>query len=376
MVMKKILFGMLMILACSVGVAQTNFRHLTYGQALAAAKAEKKLVFVDFYTVWCGPCKAMLRDVFPQKAVGDYLNERFVCIKLDAEKEGKELADRLKVNAYPTFIGFDVTGKEVMRKVGGGDAKSFLADLERQINPEKSPERLVERYNGGERTAELIEAYAALKMNEAEGEMMNNMSNYWVKVKEVYALVKEYLMSLKDEERLSAKNLFVYMQYTSSPLDEVAQYMVAHRDQFDPAIKQQITDRIAMLHKSYMRDCFSRGKNFDKEGYGRVKRSILDLGLNEDGGYDSVFCFIECYAEGDLNAYLTLCEEEYKSLEPSFQTDLLVKIPSLIDMNDQDLLKRTSKFIRSHLAELDPSKLYTVVIVLSQVERNMKPVNG
>lgn len=163
MVMKKVLFGMLMILACSVGVAQTNFRHLTYGQALAAAKAEKKLVFVDFYTVWCGPCKAMLRDVFPQKAVGDYLNERFVCIKLDAEKEGKELADRLKVNAYPTFIGFDVTGKEVMRKVGGGDAKSFLADLERQINPEKSPERLVERYNGGERTAELIEAYARLE---------------------------------------------------------------------------------------------------------------------------------------------------------------------------------------------------------------------
>ena len=110
--------------------------------------------------------------------------------------------------------------------------------------------------------------------------------------------------------------------------------------------------------------------------YGQVKRWILDLGLNEGGMYDSVFRFIECYAEGDLDAYLTLCEKEYKSLEPSFQTDLLVRIPSLIDMNDQSLLKRTSKFIRSHLAELEPSKLYTVVMVLSQVERNMNSVNG
>lgn len=372
--MKKILFGVLMILSCFAGVAQTNFRHLTYEQALAAAKVENKLVFVDFYTVWCGPCKAMLRDVFPQKAVGDYLNERFVCIKLDAEKEGKELADRLKVNAYPTFIGFDVNGEEVMRKVGGSDVKSFLANIERQINPEKSPERLIERYNSGERTAELIEAYAALKMNEAE--MMNDMSSYWVKKKEVYNLVKEYLMGLEDEKRLSAENLFVYMQYTSSPLDEIAQYMVAHRELFDPTIKQQIADRIAALYKSYMRICFSGGRNFDKEGYEQVKRSILDLGLNEDGMYDSVFRFIECYAEGDLDAYLTLCEKEYKSLEPSFQTDLLVRIPSLIDMNDQSLLKRTSKFIRSHLAELEPSKLYTVVMVLSQVERNMNSVNG
>lgn len=374
--MKKIVLGILVAFVCSAGLAQTNFRHLTYEQALATAKTENKLVFIDFFTAWCGPCKAMLRDVFPQKLVGDYLNERFVCIKLDAEKEGKELAERFKINAYPTFIGVDVNGKEVMRKVGGGNAEGFLANIERQVNPEKSPKRLNERYDSGERTAELMEAYAALKMNEAEGEMMNGFDGYRKRQKEVLDIVKEYFMGLKDEQRLSAKNLFVYMQYVESPLDEIARYMIEHRDEFEPAVKQQIAGRIAELYDNYLIVCFSGNSKFNKDNYEQVKKMIVDLGLNENGKYDSVFRFITCHAEGDPDAYLMLCEREYKNLPSNFQTSLLIKIPSLIGMGDQTLLKRTSRFIRGHLAELTPSQLYTVVIVLSQVERSLSPVEG
>ena len=41
-----------------------NFRDLTFNEALAQAKAEKKMVFMDCYTSWCGPCKNMTNNVF------------------------------------------------------------------------------------------------------------------------------------------------------------------------------------------------------------------------------------------------------------------------------------------------------------------------
>ena len=58
-----------------------------YNAALEKAKQEGKMLFVDFYADWCGPCKMMAKDVFPQKQVGDYFNAKFVCLKLNAEKE-------------------------------------------------------------------------------------------------------------------------------------------------------------------------------------------------------------------------------------------------------------------------------------------------
>lgn len=55
------------------------------------AKEEHTNVFVDFYTDWCAPCKRMSMFVFPEKKLGDYMNSRYVCLQLNAEKEGKAL---------------------------------------------------------------------------------------------------------------------------------------------------------------------------------------------------------------------------------------------------------------------------------------------
>ena len=61
-------------------------------EALAKAKAENKLVFMDCYTSWCGPCKYMTETIFPQEKAGEFFNPKFVCVKFDMEKgEGKEL---------------------------------------------------------------------------------------------------------------------------------------------------------------------------------------------------------------------------------------------------------------------------------------------
>lgn len=81
-------------------------------EALAKAQKEQKLVFVDCYTSWCGPCKMMSKQVFPDKQAGDYFNPRFVSIKIDMEKnEGKELAQKWEVKAFPTYLVLSPKGE-------------------------------------------------------------------------------------------------------------------------------------------------------------------------------------------------------------------------------------------------------------------------
>ena len=80
--MRKVILSLFFCALNLVVLAQTEFKNLNYNDALAMAKAEDKMVFIDFYTDWCGPCKVMARDVFPQKQVGDFFNAKFVCLKL------------------------------------------------------------------------------------------------------------------------------------------------------------------------------------------------------------------------------------------------------------------------------------------------------
>lgn len=96
-----------------------NFEELTLEQALAKAKKENKLVFLDAYAEWCGPCKMMDRTTFKSEKVGEAFNKSFINIKIDMEKgEGPLIARKYQVSAYPTFFILNPDGKMVKRVVG------------------------------------------------------------------------------------------------------------------------------------------------------------------------------------------------------------------------------------------------------------------
>lgn len=100
--------------------------------ALAAAKGEGKLLFVDVGAYWCPPCRQLEEKVFTRAEVGEALGARFVALKVDAEKgEGPELVARYKVQAYPTLLVLDATGVEKGRLVDAMEPPALLAALEK-----------------------------------------------------------------------------------------------------------------------------------------------------------------------------------------------------------------------------------------------------
>lgn len=111
--MKKILFTLLLVLGISAAAdAQVRFLDSSTDAVRKEAIAQDKLVFIDLYATWCGPCKAMERDVFSKKEVGDFMDEYFVAAKYDIDKPtGKALAGKHGIRSIPTYLVFQYRGR-------------------------------------------------------------------------------------------------------------------------------------------------------------------------------------------------------------------------------------------------------------------------
>jgi thiol-disulfide isomerase/thioredoxin len=97
----------------------------SFAETLAKAKAAKKLVFVDFETTWCGPCKSMDEWIWTDAEVAAALSDAYVGVKLDGDVE-KALVQRYKVAGYPTMLALDPAGKVVWRAIGYQSSKEML----------------------------------------------------------------------------------------------------------------------------------------------------------------------------------------------------------------------------------------------------------
>ena len=87
-----------------------------FAQAEAQAKQEAKSLFIDFETVWCGPCKTMEEWVYSADSVVD-ASKGVIAVKVDGD-DFPEIVDRFQVVGYPTMILMDPDGSVAGKLVG------------------------------------------------------------------------------------------------------------------------------------------------------------------------------------------------------------------------------------------------------------------
>lgn len=142
------------------------FRQDDWQNVLMQAKAQKKLIFVDIYTTWCGPCKEMDKKTFTESSVGDKFNARFINYKVDAEKGfGINLAKRYNVTSYPTCLFVDATENLMYKQEGLLRAPDLLKEADMVLNNQANakPRWALEKlYNEGRRDSEFLSEFISV----------------------------------------------------------------------------------------------------------------------------------------------------------------------------------------------------------------------
>lgn len=110
-----------------------EFREGTLEEVMAEAVAAEKLLFVELYATWCGPCRYMER-VLATEEVGEYMNPRFVSVRYDVDKAtGALLAQSNGVRSIPTCLVLNGRGEVIGRIVGSNTAARFIAAMRRLL---------------------------------------------------------------------------------------------------------------------------------------------------------------------------------------------------------------------------------------------------
>lgn len=219
------------LFACAVSVRAEGIRFFegSWEEALAEAKRLDRIIFVDAYAVWCGPCKKMAADVFPDDKVGEFYNKNFVNLKLDMERgEGLKFREKYPVSAFPTLFYIDFTGEIVQQVRGAQQVEGFLELGKKALSQIDRSQQYVTAYENGDRDPELVFNYVRA-LNKAG--------------KSSLKIANDYLRTQKD--LTTPFNLRFIFEAAAEADSRIFDLLIQHRKAIEPLESAQaVKDRI------------------------------------------------------------------------------------------------------------------------------------
>ncbi len=297
------------LLAFSVALSGQNksikFVNNSFEKAKTEAEKTGKLIFVDAYTTWCGPCKWMAANMFTEPSVAAYYNSNFVNLKLDMEKgEGKEFAEKYSVRAYPTLLFIDATGALQHRKVGTVQQAEAMINLGKLAqDAENNLAGMRKKYEGGEQGAEFMMKY--LKVIKEAGQQSKEVLN-------------TYYESL-DPMQFEEEDVFELITSYDRSIDSKAmKYISENREKFSALYAEQLDD---LLHDNYLYWVMEKasGKHADRKEMEKRMIKVKKLNIPEWEKIILIVDLSELKKEKRMDEYVDIAVAdvgEYFSDEP------------------------------------------------------------
>ncbi|MDR0205721.1 MAG: thioredoxin family protein [Bacteroidales bacterium] len=193
-----IIFFSTFLICYSQGI---EFEQSNWNEVLEKATQNQKPIFVDIYTTWCRPCKVMNTQVFSLAEVGEVYNSKFICVKIDAEKEdGINIVKDYDIQSYPTYLFLDKTGELILKAKGSMSQDEFLALATNVENELDNPRSIIDWDN----------EYAWMKTDTAFLRLY--MEKQALLGKSNTVLFDEYLALLPVEQRASKSIIDIYFR--------------------------------------------------------------------------------------------------------------------------------------------------------------------
>ncbi|TAE48907.1 MAG: thioredoxin [Bacteroidetes bacterium] len=236
--MKRSLLLILLLGLALISSAQgITFAKGSWSQVLAEAQKERKLIFVDAYAEWCGPCKAMARNTFPIPTVGAFFNEHFVSYQFDMEKgEGPEFARKYGITAYPTLLFINYKGEVVHKAMGYMAGDQLIQEARKSLDPSKNAANLELEVASGEAEP---------------GDVLRHAMNLRKEGKEYTSVIAQYFSTQADKDLYSAQNWEAIRTFTSDPASREFMYLLEKQKAFIKAYGEvPVTTKIQEVLKN------------------------------------------------------------------------------------------------------------------------------
>lgn len=272
----------------------------TLEAAAAKAKGEGKLVFLDCYTQWCGPCKKMAKDVFTLKEVGDFMNPAYVSLQIDMESDyGAPLAKKLQISAYPTFIIFNGEGQEIGRFLGSCTPEEFISRV-RQSCQDRGSMSMDERWEQGDRNPDFLMAYLSTLNASYKNERASEVAD---------ALLSDKASTFAGDATLRD----IYMRNLRNPFSPAFIHSVQHPESLIAALGEEAvarkTESVLSGYQNVLVSEHDGTATMDMEKFGEFMELLSQLKVRRADHYRLQTLMTLAEKQKDLPGYLSLLQE-------------------------------------------------------------------